>query len=361
MRRKFWYALFSVILLAFALAACGKDAGSDSASTGDVQKSEGTPEESPSAENKKVDIGMLKLTSSAPLFIALEKGFFEEEGIDAQEKWFEAAQPISVATTSGDIDVGATGITASLYNMVAGGEKLLIVADKGREQAGYSSTAVLVPSDSDAASIEDLKGKKIGITQTGSTYHYMAGQLLELHGLTTADVELVPVNSIPGLMETLQSKQVDAVLLNEPNVSRVVKEGYGKVIAQVGDEMDYQTSGIFFSQAFADDKETAVKFLKAYAKATRYYYDAVLTKEGDEIVPGENYEEVIEIIAKYTDQEPELIKLGLPYMDRDGKLLDTDIQTQVDWYVKEKLVDSIDPSEIVNTELLEEALQDLGK
>ncbi|MFS0576685.1 ABC transporter substrate-binding protein [Sporosarcina sp. 179-K 3D1 HS] len=356
MKKKLWFALFSVMLLAFALAGCGKGAEKEPASTGDGQKAEND-----SAETKSVDIGMLKLTSSAPLFIALEKGFFADEGIDANAKWFEAAQPISVATASGDVQVGATGITASLYNMVAGGEKLLIVADKGREQQGYSSTALLVPSDSDVATIEELKGKKIGITQTGSTFHYMAGQLLDLHGLTTADVELVPVNSIPGLMETLQSKQVDAVLLNEPNVSRVVKEGYGKVIVQVGDEMDYQTSGIFFSEAFANDKETAVKFLKAYAKASRYYYDAVLTKEGDEIVPGENFEEVIDIIAKYTDQEPELIKLGLPYMDRDGKLLATDIPIQVDWYVKEKLVDAIDPSEIVNTELLDEALQQLGK
>ena len=206
-------------------------------------------------------------------------------------------------------------------------------------------------------SIEELKGKKIGITQTGSTYHYMAGRLLEEHGLTTKDVELVPLNSIPGLMDTLESKQVDAVLLNEPNVSRVIEEGYGKVIAQVGEEIEYQTSGIFFSQAFADNTDAATRFLKAYARATQYYYDAVLTKENGEIVPGENYDEVVAIIADYTDQEPAIIEKGLPYMDRDGKLLESDIQTQIDWYAKEKLVDkSIDASDIVNTKLLEEAL-----
>ena len=305
---------------------------------------------------------MLKLTSSAPLFIALEKGFFGDEGLEAKAKWFEAAQPISVATAGGDIQVGATGITASLYNMVASGEKLVIVADKGREQEGYSSSALLVPNDSTVATIEDLKGKKIGITQTGSTYHYMVGRLLEVHGLTTDDVELVPLNSIPGLMETLESKQVDAILLNEPNVSRVVSDGYGKVISQIGEEIEYQTSGIFFSKDFAANTDVATKFLKAYAIATRYYYDAVLNKVDGEIVPGENYEEVVKIIAKYTDQEEELIKKGLPYMDRDGKLLASDIQTQIDWYTKQKLIDgSIDSTEIVNAELLEEALKQLGK
>lgn len=347
------FTFITLLILALTITACGQ-----SDSKGNKDKSE----EKSDGELTTVDIGMLKLTSSAPLFLAIEKGFFEEEGIDAQVEWFDAAQPIAVATAGGDVDVGATGITASLYNMVAGGEKLLIVADKGREQEGYSSTALLIPDDSSIESVAALKGKRIGITQTGSTYHYMAGRLLEEHGLSTKDVELVPLNSIPGLMETLESKQVDAVLLNEPNISRVIDEGYGKVVAQVGDHIEYQTSGIFFSKSFAENEETAKKFLKAYIKATRYYYDAVLTKENGEIVPGENYDEVIQIIADYTDQEPEIVEKGLPYMDRDGKLLASDIQTQIDWYLKEELIDSdVEATDIVNTDLLDEALKELGK
>ena len=80
--------LITVLLLAFGLAGCGKDT------------------DDKSAEKTAVEIGMLKLTSSAPLFIALEKGFFEDEGLDAKAKWFEAAQPISVATAGGDVQVG---------------------------------------------------------------------------------------------------------------------------------------------------------------------------------------------------------------------------------------------------------------
>ncbi|QQE74362.1 ABC transporter substrate-binding protein [Brevibacillus composti] len=354
MKKSVLFAASALLTLSLALAGCGqKDTGNTA---------EPKPEQKTEAEAATVQIGMLKLTSSAPLFIGIEKGFFQEENIDAQAKWFEAAQPIAVATAAGSVDVGATGITASLYNMVAGGQKLVIVADKGREQQGYSSSALLVPGDSPLKSIEELKGKKIGITQTGSTYHYMAGRMLEKYGVGLSDVELIPLNSIKGLMEALKSKQVDAVLLNEPNISTVVAEGYGKVIAQVGDEIEYQTSGIFFSPALADNKDVAERFLKAYAKATRYYYDAVLTKKDGQIVPGENFDEVVQIIAKYTDQEPDMIKKGLPYMDRDGKLLESDIKTQVEWYAKEKLIDkAIDTSEIVNTQLLEDALQKLGK
>lgn len=351
MKKSVKLALSSFLVLALALAGCGKTEGGSSAE-------QPQPEQGQAAEAVSLEIGMLKLTSSAPLFIGIEKGFFQEEGIDAKAKWFDAAQPIAVATAAGSVDVGATGITASLYNMVAGGQKLVIVADKGREQAGYSSSALLYPSDSPLKSIEELKGKKLGITQTGSTYHYMAGKLLEKHGLTLQDIELIPLNNIKGLMEALKSKQVDAVLLNEPNISTVVEEGYGKVIAQVGDEMEYQTSGIFFSPKFAENKDAAQRFLKAYAKATQYYYDAVLNKVDGKIVPGENYDEVVNIIAKYTDQEADMIKKGMPYMDRDGKLLESDIKTQVEWYAKEKLIDKvIDTSEIVNTQLLEDALK----
>jgi NitT/TauT family transport system substrate-binding protein len=354
MKKASVFALTAILCVTTALAGCG-------------QKATPTPAPGDSAESVKsepvsVEIGMLKLTSSAPLFIGIEKGFFKEQNIDAKAKWFDAAQPIAVATAGGSVDVGATGITASLYNMVASGQKLLIVADKGREQKGYSSTALMVHKDSPIQSIEELKGKKVGITQTGSTYHYMIGRLLDKHGLTLKDIELIPLNSISGLMESLKSKQVDAVMLNEPNLTAVVKDGYGKVVAQVGDEMEYQTSGVFFSPKLASNKDAAVRFLEAYAKATRYYYDAALTQKDGKVVPGANHDEVVKIIAKYTGQPEETVKQGLPYMDRDGKLLANDIKTQVDWYAKEKLIEkAIDTKGIVNTDLLDEALKKLGK
>ena len=58
-----------------------------------------------------VRIGVLKLSSAAPLFLAKDRGYFEQEGIDADLKFFDAAVPIAVAAVSGDIDVGFTGFT----------------------------------------------------------------------------------------------------------------------------------------------------------------------------------------------------------------------------------------------------------
>lgn len=264
-----------------------------------------------------------------------------------------------MATASNRVAVGATGITASLFNLVAGGQQLGIVADKGREQKGYSSSAIMVRTllwNQGVRKIEDLKGKRIGITQKGSTFHYMIGRLLEARGLSLADVELVPLGNLGSLRASLQGGQVDAVILNEPNISKVVAAGYGKIVAQVGDVIDYQTSALFFSPAFLKDRATAVNFLKGCIKATRYYHDAALVQKDGKPAPGANYDEVICMIAKYTGAPAADIKSGLPYMDRDGKLLADDIQTQIDWYVTHKLIDKpVQAAQVVNTTLWEEA------
>lgn len=345
MNKKIAFILGFLLMANFMLAGCGGKA----------------PAADKPQSAKKITAGILKLTSSAPLFIAIDKGFFKEQGLEVEVQWFEAAQPIAVATAANKIDVGATGITASLYNMVAGGQTLSIVADKGREQKGYSSSAIMVRSelwDKGIRKIQDLKGKRIGITQIGSTYHYMIGRLLEEKGLTLADVELVPLTKIGAIMASLQSGQIDAAILNEPNISKVAAAGYGKVVVQVGDVIDYQTSGIFYSPNLMKDKDTGLRFMKAYIKACRYYFDAALQLKDGKPAPGANYNEVVGIIAKYTGAPVEEVKAGLPYIDRDGKLLSKDIGTQADWYLKHKMIEKpVDVTKVADTSIWEEALK----
>lgn len=307
-------------------------------------------------EKTKVSLGMLRLTSSAPLFIAMDKGFFAEEGIEIEPQWFDAAHPIAVSTASSKVDVGATGITASLYNMAANGQKLGIVADKGREQKGYSSSALLVTTDNYNAgvkSLKDLKGKRIGITQKGSTFHYMLGRMLETQGMSLNDVEIVPLSKLSAVMAALESKQIDGCILNEPNITKVQKAGYGKLVVQVGDVIPYQTSAIFYSPDFMKNKDAAVRFMRAYNKACNYYYEAAVEKKD-----AKKLEEVVNIVAKYVKAPAEDIKAGLPYIDKDGKLLVSDIATQIKWYTDNKMISGIlDAKDVANTSFLDEAMK----
>lgn len=307
-------------------------------------------------EKTKISMALLRLTSSAPLFIAMDKGFFAEENLQVEPQWFDAAHPIAVATASSQVDVGATGITASLFNMAASGQKLAIVADKGREQKGYSSSALIVTTDNYAkgvTSLEALKGKRVGITQKGSTFHYMIGRMLETKGMKLDDVQLIPLGKLSAVMAALESKQIDAAILNEPNISKVQRAGYGKMVVQVGDLIPYQTSAVFYAPNFVKNEDAAVRFMKAYNKAVNYYYDAAIAKKD-----AKQLDEVVAIVSKYVKAPVEDIKLGLPYIDRDGKLLSSDIATQIEWYASHGMLKGkLDAKDVANTSFLEKAMK----
>src|SRR5216683_305851 len=207
---------------------------------------------------------------------------------------------------------------------------LWIVADKGREWPGYPLVAIVVQKElwdsGGLRSIKDLKGKRIGVTQIGSTFHYHIGNILEKDGLTLADVKIVPLQAMPATMEALKGKQVDAILVPQPFPGAAEAQGFGKIMAWAGDLYPWQIATIFYSGKFATDRARAVAFMKGYVKASRHYHDAALVQKDGRLVPGAGYEDVVQITAKYTGARPENIKLGFPFQDRNGRLLVTDIE-----------------------------------
>jgi len=317
---------------------------------------------SAAAQPKKVKVGVLKLTSSAPLFVGVEKGFFREAGVEPELVYFQAAQPVAVAIASGDIEVGATGLTAGLFNIVGGGEKLWVVADKGREWPGYPLTALVVQKDGPIRAVKDLRGKKVGITQLGSTFHYMLGNLVEQEGLTLADVEPAPLRTLGAMAEALQARRVDAVLIPQPFAGTAVERGFGRVLFWVGDRLPYQVAAIFYAGRFAQDRERAVAFMTGYVRASRYYFDAVLATRDGKPVRGPRYDEVAAITARYTEASLDVIRVGFPYQDRDGRLDLPDIARQLAWYHRSGMITrALGPRDLVDSSFLDEALRALGR
>jgi len=304
-----------------------------------------------------VKLGVLKLTSSAVLFLGVEKGYFKEFGVEPELVYFQAAQPIAVALASGDIEVGATGLTAGLYNIVAGGVRIWIVADKGREWPDHNLTALLVRKDlydSGVRTMRELKGRKIGVTQIGSTFHYNVGRYLEKNGMVPGDVELVPLQALPALNDALAAKRVDAVATAEPFVSRLESTGTGVTIVQTGDTFPWQIATVMYSDRFARNRKAAVAFMKGYVKASRAYFDAVLASKS-----GPAFEEVVAITARYTGAGPDLIRKGFPYQDRDGRLMPGDVGRQLAWWHTQKLVKApVAEKDIVDESFLRDALKD---
>ena len=293
-------------------------------------------------------IGVLKLTASAPIFVGVEKGFFKEFGVEPELVYFQAAAPISTAVAAGQIDVGATGLTAATYNIVLGGEKMWIVADKGREWPDHRLTAIVVRKDLHDAGVRrvtDLKGKRIGITQLGSTFHYQIGNILEKDGMSLKDVSIVPLQAMAAALEALRGRQIDAVILPQPFPGRAEADGFGRIIAWGGDLFPWQIATVFYSRKFA-----------GYVKSSRHYYDAVL-RAGQ----GAAYDEVVAVTARYTTAPDAVIKLGLPYQDRSGRLWVEDIARQMTWWQRHGFIKATIPlKDIVDTSFVEAAVKAIG-
>jgi NitT/TauT family transport system substrate-binding protein len=313
----------------------------------------------PTSAQDRPRVGILKLTSSAPIFVGVEKGFFKEFGVEPELVYFQAAAPIATALAAGQIDVAATGLTAATYNIVLGGEKLWIVADKGREWPDHRLTAIVVHKDLHDAGVRtvaDLKGRRIAVTQLGSTFHYQLGNILEKEGMALKDVTIVPLQAMPATLEALKGKQVDALVLPQPFPGRAEADGFGRIIAWGGDLFPWQIATVFYSRRFAADRPRAVNFMKGYVRASRYYYDAVLAGKA-----GSAYDEVVAVTARYTGAPVPVIKLGFPYQDRSGRLWVEDVGRQMAWWQRHGFIKSTIPlEEIVDTSFVEAAVKALG-
>jgi len=307
-----------------------------------------------------VKVGALRLSNTAPIFIGMDKGFFEFEGIKVEPVWFKAAQPIAVAMATGDIDIGATGLTAGLYNSIAQGMKVAIVADKGREWPGYKLTALLVDTEqwkTGVRDLKDLKGKRVGITQIGSTFHYMLGNILEKKGMSLNDVKVVPLGSLTTMRDALITHQIESVFLNQPFVTAMEKNGTGNILLWVGDHLPYQIAAIFYGEKLMKNRPPAISFMKGYIRSCRYYYDHALAKK-----EGSFYQEILNLISKYTEEKTDAIAMALPYNDRNGELYVEDIQKQLDWYHRNGMVEKkMSGSEMVDLSFWKETMQQLGK
>jgi len=290
----------------------------------------------------KATIGVLRLSSSAPVFIAQDKGYFRDEGLAIELKFFDAAQPVAVATTSGDVDFGITAFTAGLYNL-AGKGTLKVIA--GMRAA--TSRAILIGyfagNKAYAAGLKtpkDLAGKRIAVTQVGSSFHYALGLLADKHGFKLSDVKIVPLQSLTNVVAALKGETVDAALLPISTARPLVESDGAKLLGWVGDETPWQVGAVFASPKTLADKPLVTKLLAALKRADRDYHDVVLTTVKDGTAElNDKTRPLLEIIAKYTNLPVEQVVGNCAYVDPDGKLDVRNVDGQIKWLQEQGFVD----------------------
>jgi NitT/TauT family transport system substrate-binding protein len=290
----------------------------------------------------KAKVGVLRLSSSAPVFIAQDKGYFRDAGLDIDLKFFDAAQPIAVATTSGDVDFGITAFTAGLYNL-AGKGTLKVIGGMSRERAGYPLIGYFASNNAYAAGLKsprDLAGKRIAVTQVGSSFHYSLGLLADKYGFKLADIKVLPLQSLSNAAAALKGETVDAALLPISSARKLVDDGGAKLIGWVGDETPWQLGAVFASPKTLTNKPLVTKLLAALERADHEYHDVILAAVADGKAPiNERTKPLLEIIAKYTNLPLEQVVGNCAYIDPDGKLDVKNVANQIEWLQAQGFVD----------------------
>lgn len=293
-------------------------------------------------EPAKVKIGVLRLSSSAPVFIAQDKGYFREAGLDVELKFFDAAQPIAVATATGDVDFGITAFTAGLYNL-AGKGTLKVIAGMSREKPGYPLIGYFASNKAYQSGLKtpkDLAGKRVAVTQVGSSFHYSLGLLADKDGFKLSDVKIVPLQSLSNVAAALKGETVDAALLPVSTARKLMDDGSAKLLGWVGDETPWQLGAVFASPKGLADKAVVTRLLGALERADREYHDVILAsvKDGTAVIDDKT-RPLLEIIGKYTNLSVEQVVGNCAYIDPDGKLDVKNVDNQIKWLQGEGFAD----------------------
>jgi len=308
---------------------------------------------SPAFANTKLTVGALPFTSHAASFVAFERGYFAEEGLDVEFKFFQAAQPMAVAIASGDADYAVTAISGGLISLAEKGATK-VIGGALSEEKGIDGQKILASDAAFQAGLTTpaaLAGKKFGVTQAGSSFHYMGSKIAAAEGV---DVEFIPLQKVGAVIGALKSGQIDAWSIVPHIAKPLAGSGAVHIIGNVADYLpDYQVTTAFTSASnAANERAKTEAFLRAFSKGAADFNAALVDKTAGD----DGAEDMVKLIHKYvyTDREYEKAKSGIVNgamrLNEGAALNMASVNDQVNWFKSEGLVkDSITTEMLVDT------------
>jgi NitT/TauT family transport system substrate-binding protein len=304
------------------------------------------------AAAEHIKIGASETASGGAGYLAIEKGYFAAEGLDVEIVFFDAAPPIAVATVSGDIDIGTTGLSGGFYNLAAQGG-LRIIGAQGHEAPGFHTIGYFISRrafDGGFTSLRNLAGHAIGLSQVGTPGHYVLGATAEKYEIPLSAVRVVALQSTNNVLSAMSGGQVDGtVTVLQTALLPLIDRGDLKVLSWAGDEIAFQDRAIFVTTKTADEKrEMLERFLRAYRKGARDYHDA-FTGPDERPKDGPTAAATIAIIAKYVGQSTAAVRSGIAYIDPELRVNVEDVKRQIGWYKAQGMLKSdVDAAKILD-------------
>lgn len=277
-------ALTAVALSVSVLASCSvSEAGSDAGSAAGGSNVTNT-----SYKYGKVDIpGKDGALCGAPIYIAYENGYFAEEGFD-------------VNLISADFETRKIGLNNGSIPIVNGDFQFFPSIENGikvKVVDGLHEGCIkfAVRPDSDISTVEDLKGKKIGVDEIGGTPHQVASLWLENAGISAdpsdGEVTFLPYSDGNLEFEALANGEIDVAALWDPLGSIHEKAGDVKIIFDLGKDEYFADHFCCFlyasNKVLEENPEEVAALLRAYRKAQEWIYEN--PEEAVDIIVNKNY------------------------------------------------------------------------
>lgn len=284
--RRHLTALGALLIATFMLSGCGVGMGSAKAFD---------PAE-------PVRVGVIPVADFAPVYIADEEGFFEDEGLDVETQVMQNAAAIAPSVINGQLQFGTTAVPPFLTAIERGLPLQAVANGTSSPRERHDDPSALVAAE--GAGIErprDLEGKTVAVNALSSLPHVLAAAVVEGDGGDPAKVTFVAM-PFPDMASALSRGAVDAAALMEPFYSETVSGGAELVTNLYSDVLDPGDSFtlVFTAGPFAERNPDVVeKFQRAVDRAS--------------LVAAEEPHKVGDVLEKYGRLSPErFVQMRLP-------------------------------------------------
>lgn len=260
----------------------------------------------------------------SPMYVALNQGFFEEEGLSIDLSTAQGADKVMQTVLSKNADIGFCGPEQVIYINNQGREDYPVLFAQLTQRDGSFLVSKTEQKD---FTWESLKGKKIIGGRPGGVPEMALEYVMKNHGINPkSDLEMVTNIDFTATAGAFKSGSSDYVALFEPTASILEAEGGGHIVASIGESSGKLAYTCFFSTKSYIDKNPEIieKFTRAIYKGQQW----IQTHSSEEIAtsiisffPGTNKDIMIKVIDNYKNIEALSMNPSLPKEDLD-KLMD---------------------------------------
>lgn len=350
--------LLTLVLSSALFTGCGSSnpetsakTAQDAAASDSTSDTEGALAESEEAESEesyepatiRIGVGTGR-TPHLTALVAQQEGIFEKYNLNVELVEFSAGIDTVNAIELGQVDVGYVADFAGMNRL----GNLSDPNDSNLRFIGRlekTATLALYVNPDTVSSLEDLKGKSIGL-QLGTIVEYFNINALLAGGLTVDDVNNVSVDSVQTGLALVEKGEIDAYWTTYANIPKVKEYGFTELITQ--EELGlYQNSLYVTTDSYiSSDSEVIARFLKATAESYEYI--------------AENFDQAVADISGVTGMETSIVADSLKgtslQLDFPKELLD-DLSAMDEWLIDNGYYEnSVDFSQYIDTDILKEAI-----